>query len=52
MIIRTVGKSTIIKKIDRPTTVDYITHVFERFIEFHGDGETGEDQAIIGGIAF
>lgn len=40
------------RKIDRPTTVDYITHVFERFIEFHGDGETGEDQAIIGGIAF
>ena len=33
------------RKIDRPTTVDYITHVFERFI-------TGEDQAIIGGIAF
>ena len=40
------------RKIDRPTTVDYITHVFERFIEFHGDGETGENQAIIGGIAF
>ena len=40
------------RKIDRPTAVDYITHVFERFIEFHGDGETGEDQAIIGGIAF
>lgn len=40
------------RKIDRPTTVDYITHVFEKFIEFHGDGESGEDQAIIGGIAF
>ncbi|PIC71352.1 acetyl-CoA carboxylase carboxyl transferase subunit alpha [Sporosarcina sp. P2] len=36
---------------ERPTTMDYITRLFEDFIEFHGDRNFGDDEAIIGGIA-
>ncbi|PID15482.1 acetyl-CoA carboxylase carboxyl transferase subunit alpha [Sporosarcina sp. P34] len=36
---------------ERPTTMDYITRLFENFIEFHGDRNFGDDEAIIGGIA-
>ncbi|MDV6377549.1 acetyl-CoA carboxylase carboxyltransferase subunit alpha [Sporosarcina sp. GW1-11] len=35
----------------RPTTTDYIQRLFEDFIEFHGDRNFGDDEAIIGGIA-
>jgi acetyl-CoA carboxylase carboxyl transferase subunit alpha len=35
----------------RPTTLDYIQHVFTDFIEFHGDRLFGDDLAIVGGIA-
>ncbi|PID07167.1 MULTISPECIES: acetyl-CoA carboxylase carboxyl transferase subunit alpha [unclassified Sporosarcina] len=36
---------------ERPTTMDYINRLFEDFIEFHGDRNFGDDEAIIGGIA-
>ncbi|MFK3938220.1 acetyl-CoA carboxylase carboxyl transferase subunit alpha [Alkalihalobacillus sp. NPDC078783] len=35
----------------RPTTLDYINHLFEDFIELHGDRLFSEDEAIVGGIA-
>lgn len=35
----------------RPTTLDYISLIFEQFIEFHGDRCFGDDEAIVGGIA-
>ena len=35
----------------RPTGLDYIKHVFNGFIEFHGDRRYGDDPAIVGGIA-
>lgn len=35
----------------RPTTTDYIQRLFEDFIEFHGDRNFGDDEAIVGGIA-
>lgn len=35
----------------RPTTLDYIAHLFEDFIEFHGDRLYGDDAAIVAGIA-
>ncbi|PIC65249.1 acetyl-CoA carboxylase carboxyl transferase subunit alpha [Sporosarcina sp. P13] len=35
----------------RPTTTDYIQYLFEDFIEFHGDRNFGDDEAIVGGIA-
>ncbi|MER2059016.1 MAG: acetyl-CoA carboxylase carboxyl transferase subunit alpha [Niallia sp.] len=36
---------------NRPTTLDYISHLFTDFIELHGDRGFGDDEAIIGGIA-
>lgn len=37
---------------ERPTTLDYINEIFTDFIELHGDRYFGDDEAIIGGIAF
>ncbi|MSN97372.1 acetyl-CoA carboxylase carboxyltransferase subunit alpha [Bacillus paralicheniformis] len=36
---------------NRPTTLDYIEHLFTDFFECHGDRYFGEDEAIVGGIA-
>jgi acetyl-CoA carboxylase carboxyl transferase subunit alpha len=35
---------------NRPTTLDYITYLFEDFFECHGDRTFGDDEAIVGGI--
>ncbi len=35
----------------RATTVDYISAVFDDFIELHGDRRFGDDKAVVGGIA-
>lgn len=35
----------------RPTTLDYISYLFEDFFECHGDRNYGDDEAIVGGIA-
>ncbi|MEK8126784.1 acetyl-CoA carboxylase carboxyltransferase subunit alpha [Paenibacillus filicis] len=35
----------------RPTTLDYIEHLFTDFMELHGDRLYGDDLAIVGGIA-
>ncbi|MFC4075765.1 acetyl-CoA carboxylase carboxyltransferase subunit alpha [Salinithrix halophila] len=35
----------------RPTSLDYIRHIFTDFIELHGDRLYGDDPAIVGGIA-
>ncbi|MGD6855535.1 acetyl-CoA carboxylase carboxyl transferase subunit alpha [Bacillus infantis] len=35
----------------RPTTLDYISHIFTDFFECHGDRAFGDDEAIVGGIA-
>ncbi|KAB2334209.1 acetyl-CoA carboxylase carboxyl transferase subunit alpha [Bacillus mesophilum] len=35
----------------RPTTLDYISELFEGFFECHGDRVFGDDEAIVGGIA-
>lgn len=36
---------------DRPKAGDYIENIFEDFLELHGDRLSGDDKAIIGGIA-
>lgn len=36
---------------ERPTTLDYIAHLFDEFMEFHGDRNFRDDPAIVGGIA-
>jgi acetyl-CoA carboxylase carboxyl transferase subunit alpha len=35
----------------RPTTLDYIQHIFTDYVELHGDRLYGNDHAIVGGIA-
>ena len=35
----------------RPTTLDYISHIFTDFIELHGDRVFADDLAIVGGLA-
>ncbi|MDR1148990.1 MAG: acetyl-CoA carboxylase carboxyltransferase subunit alpha [Spirochaetaceae bacterium] len=37
---------------DRPNALDYISRIFDDFIELHGDRGFGDDPAIIGGLAF
>jgi len=37
---------------ERPYAMDYITRIFDSFIELHGDRAFGDDPAIIGGLAF
>ncbi|WP_423364329.1 acetyl-CoA carboxylase carboxyltransferase subunit alpha [Mycoplasma sp. P36-A1] len=39
------------RKTNRPKVKDYINHIFDDFIELHGDRLYRDDQAIIGGIA-
>ncbi len=41
----------IARKIDRPTTRQFIQEIFDHFIEFHGDRQFADDEAIVGGIA-
>ena len=36
---------------ERPTTLDYISLLFQDFFECHGDRLYGDDEAIVGGIA-
>ena len=36
---------------ERPTTLDYIAHLFPDFIELHGDRTFADDAALVGGIA-
>lgn len=35
----------------RPTTLDYIEHIFSDFVELHGDRLLGDDPAIVAGLA-
>jgi acetyl-CoA carboxylase carboxyl transferase subunit alpha len=37
---------------DRPYAMDYITRIFDSFIELHGDRCFGDDPALIGGLGF
>lgn len=39
------------RKKDRPVGSDYIRELFDDFIELHGDRLSGDDRALIGGIA-
>jgi acetyl-CoA carboxylase carboxyl transferase subunit alpha len=35
----------------RPNTLDYVSHLFQDFVEIHGDRRFADDQAIIAGFA-
>lgn len=36
---------------ERPTSIDYISKIFDKFVELHGDRMFRDDGAIVGGIA-
>lgn len=38
------------RNIDRPTTSDYCAHVFDDFIELHGDRMGADDPAVVAGV--
>jgi len=40
------------RMVERPTSLDYINHIFDKFIEMHGDRLYADDQSVIGGIAY
>lgn len=44
-------KVTRARQPDRPSTLDYIESVFDRFFELKGDRRFGDDPALVGGIA-
>lgn len=35
---------------DRPTALDYLGRMLDRFVELHGDRESGDDPAIVAGL--
>src|SRR5699024_11404104 len=37
---------------ERPTSLDYIPHIFDSFIVLHGDRNFRDDQPMIGGIGY
>ncbi len=45
-------KTQIARYVERPSTMDYINHIFKDFIELHGDRQFGDDKAMVGGLAF
>lgn len=40
------------RNVERPQSLDYMEHIFDYFVEAHGDRLFGDDPAIIGGIGF
>ncbi|MFJ5758292.1 acetyl-CoA carboxylase carboxyl transferase subunit alpha [Neobacillus sp. NPDC093182] len=45
------GRVQIARHPNRPTTLDYISNLFDGFFECHGDRSFGDDEAIVGGVA-
>ena len=39
------------RELDRPKALDYISSIFDNFIELHGDRNFGDDKSIVAGIA-
>ncbi len=35
---------------DRPTSMAYVTRIFDNFVELHGDRYFGDDPAVVGGV--
>lgn len=40
------------RRMERASACDYMEHIFDYFVEAHGDRAFGDDSAIIGGIGF
>ena len=44
-------KVRVARNLERPKSIDYITQVFDTFLELHGDRYFGDDSAVVGGLA-
>jgi acetyl-CoA carboxylase carboxyl transferase subunit alpha len=44
-------KILLVRDKKRPTAIEYMNHIFDDFIELHGDRRFGDDKAVITGIA-
>nr|YP_009398411.1 acetyl-CoA carboxylase carboxyl transferase subunit alpha [Lophocladia kuetzingii]ARW67597.1 acetyl-CoA carboxylase carboxyl transferase subunit alpha [Lophocladia kuetzingii] len=40
----------LVRQSDRPTTLDYVSHIMDDWVELHGDRGGNDDSAIVGGI--
>lgn len=41
-----------VRQVERPSASDYISYIFDNFVEAHGDRAFHDDAAMIGGLAF
>lgn len=41
-----------VRQVDRPSASDYISYIFDNFVEAHGDRAFHDDAAMVGGLAF
>lgn len=41
-----------VRQVERPSATDYMEHIFDVFVEAHGDRGYNDDKALIGGIGF
>lgn len=41
-----------VRRVERPAATDYMKHIFDVFVEAHGDRGFSDDRAVVGGIAF
>lgn len=41
-----------VRQVERPSATDYMEHIFDIFVEAHGDRGFNDDKALIGGIGF
>ena len=41
-----------VRQVERPSATDYMDHIFDFFVEAHGDRGFADDKALIGGIGF
>ena len=41
-----------VRQVERPSATDYMEHIFDIFVEAHGDRGFSDDKALIGGIGF
>lgn len=40
----------LVRQAERPTTLDYVTYIFDNWVELHGDRSGADDSALVGGI--
>ncbi len=41
-----------VRQVERPSATDYISYIFDNFVEAHGDRAFHDDAAMVGGLAF